>query len=118
LKQAHYGITVEEATIRLTGVEQAKATMDAIQLEVDTALTNGISTEAEIAALELSLEGLADEVKYMEIYEQIAGATTEAAFAELELALAAATAAYTAAKNLVDGDETEAPPPDLRVTGR
>ncbi len=117
LKQAHYGITVEEATIRLTGVEQAKATMDAIQLEVDTALTNGISTEAEIAALELSLEGLADEVKYMEIYEQIAGATTEAAFAELELALAAATAAYTAAKNLVDGDETEAPPPDLRVTG-
>lgn len=117
LKQAHYGITVEEATARVTGVEQAKATMDEMQVEVDTVLAIGISTEADIAALELSLEEVVDEVKYMEIYDLISGATTEAAFAELELALKEAKAAYTAAKNLADGDETEAPPPDLRVTG-
>ena len=117
LKQAHYGITVEEATIRLTGVEETEAMMNAMQLEVDTALATGISTEADIAALELSLEEVTDEDAYMEIYDLIAGATTEAAFAELEAALAAATAAYTAAKELMDVNDIEAPPPDLRVTG-
>ena len=117
LKSAYYGITVEEATTRVTEAEQAKAVMDAMQLEVDTALLNGITSEAEIAALELSLEGITDVDQYMEISDKIIDATTESDFVELELALAAATAVYANAKDLVDVNNNELPPPDLRVTG-
>ena len=117
LKNAHYGITVEEATTRVTEAEGAEAVMNAAQAELDTAIANGITSEADIEALKLSLEEITDVEQYMEISAIIADAKTQADITELELAVKTATDDYIAKKNLTDTSGGDLPPSDLRVAG-